>query len=147
MAPGKGLLKVCGILLIIFAGIGAVIGLLSILGMSAIESNPEALELLEQAGEPYNAQQILINGIMSVVIGVIEVVVGIMCVINCNRTDKAQVCLLAGIVALVCELGSSVYAAVTTRFTVSSVLTMVVALVLPILIIWGALKNKETNNG
>lgn len=146
MAPGRGLLKVCGILFIIFGVFGILFGLYAWLLMPGMMSSPQATAMLQQAGTTYDEQTTTISGIISVVIGIIEIIVGIVGVKNCNRTDKAQICFIAGVVAVICQLGSALFSAFAAELTIGAILTMAIGFVLPVLFIWGALKNKEVSN-
>ena len=67
-------------------------------------------------------------GVMNIVMGVIRLLVGLLCVVFCNRVDKARLTFIAAIILAVCEvlfavflyinrflgLGSLVYAALIT---------------------------------
>ena len=125
-APGKGLLKVSGILLIIFAVIGAIGGLA--VGGLAIAAGAPGLAILM---------------VLSVFAGVaLNLIAGILGVKNADKPEKAQVCFILGVVMVALQVISAVISIAGRTFQWYSV---VIGLVLPILYLVGALKNKEVS--
>lgn len=128
---GAGFLKVTGILMIIGGGLAIIFAIIALLGISMlVYISDGALS----SGLLYAA------GILSLVSAVAELVAGIIGVINCKKPEKATSCVVWGIiVAVLCIAGSILTVAGGSSFPVVSCL---IGLVLPILYIIGALKNK-----
>lgn len=128
-APGKGFLKVSGILLIIFAVISI---LMLIIGIIAAAS-------LGSLGGEVGA---LAGGIAvgALVIGLIScafsLVMGILGVKYANVPSKAQVCMVFAIIAIALQI-------VTLVTGGSDIVMTIIGLVLPVLYLIGALKNKQ----
>lgn len=138
-APGKTLLKVCGILFII-AGAFSVIGSLgSIAIVGSWDSLPvSVLQVYEQSN--ITKSSLTISIVLAVIQAVLFLVAGILGVKNCNRPEKAQGCMILAILCLVLVLGSAVYSAMSGQLIIWSTL---IWLVIPLLYLWGALKNKQ----
>ena len=83
------MLKVTGILMIVFGAIGIVVGLIALFG---------ALALLAWVGG--YAMMLLLACVVATAAGAIQLAVGIIGVKNCDKPEKAASCLKAGIVAL-----------------------------------------------
>ena len=83
------MLKVTGILMIVFGAIGIVVGLIALFG---------ALALLAWIGG--YALMLLLACVVATAAGAIQLAVGIIGVKNCGKPEKAASCLKAGIVAL-----------------------------------------------
>ncbi len=127
-AQGKGFLKVCGILMIIFGGISIVLSLIAFAGVSVL------VALGAKAGVLY------LSCVFSLVSAVAELVAGIIGVKNCGDTSKAGVCMAWGIVvAACCVLGQVISVIGGGKF---SVFSLILGLVLPVLYIIGAAKNR-----
>ncbi|MBQ3552594.1 MAG: hypothetical protein IJA35_05540 [Clostridia bacterium] len=130
-AKGAGFLKVTGILMIIGGAISIILAIIAILGIAAlayISDGEISLGLLYAAG------------ILSLVSAIAQLVAGIVGVKNAKRPEKAQTCIIWGIiVALLCVAGSVLTVVGGDAFPVASLL---IGLVLPVLYIIGAVKNK-----
>ena len=130
-AKGAGFLKVTGILMIIGGAISIILAIIAILGIAAlayISDGEISLGLLYAAG------------ILSLVSAIAQLVAGIVGVKNAKRPEKAQTCIIWGIiVALLCVAGSVLTVVGGNAFPVASLL---IGLVLPVLYIIGAVKNK-----
>jgi len=125
-APGKGLLKVSGILMIVFAGLG-LIGAMIIGGIAA--------------GAGAGALGFVL--VVAVLLGIaLNLIAGILGIKYCDKPEKAQVCFIMGVVLVALE----VISAVSTLFGGTFVwYNVVIGLVLPIIYLLGALKNKEVS--
>lgn len=148
-APGKSLLKVCGILLIIFSAIALLFVGIGFVGYSQM-NNPEYMQVLEQTALQTgvavpSAMETLISVLISTVGVVVQLVAGILGVKNCDRQDKAQGCFIMGILLIAYQLVSAGYTSITGSLTLWSILFVILGLVLPILYVWGALKNKQVS--
>ena len=73
----------------------------------------------------------------------INLVIGIIGIANCNKIQKAGICFVCGIILIVWQLGTDVYSAATSGITVTSLVSIVIGLILPLLYFWGALKNRQ----
>lgn len=128
-AKGAGFLKVTGILMIIGGSISIITALVTIIGVAALIALGAGTVLLYAAG------------ILSILSAVAQLIAGIIGVKNCKRPEKAQNCITWGvIVAALCVLGSILTVIGGGSFPIFSLL---LGLVLPILYIIGAVKNKQ----
>lgn len=127
---GKNFLKVTGILMIIGGAFGIIGGIISIVGVAALAAVLET-----------SAGGLMFASILVLISAIIELIAGISGVKNCARAEKAQSCLIMGIlVALLCIAGN-----ITSIVLGSSVAwySWIVGLVLPVLYIIGAVLNKK----
>ncbi len=127
-APGKGLLKVSGILLIIFAAISILTLVLGMIAAGAAASMGGELGAIA-GGIAIGA---LVVGLIS---SAFSLIMGILGVKYANIPSKAQVCMVFAIIAIVLQLIS--------LFMGGSIITILIGLVLPVLYLVGALKNKQ----
>lgn len=120
-APGKGFLQVCGILLVIFAGISLIV-------LAAGGS------LLETAAD-YGYQDAGLSGklIVAAIFAAIELVAGIIFIVNCNKIDKAFLCIFFAVLLIVLQIVSIIINGFTW--------VALIGFVLPILCLIGAVKN------
>lgn len=129
---GAGFLKVTGILMIIGGVLAIILSIIAILGIAALTyiSNGEISSALLYA-----------SGALMLVSSVAELVAGIIGVKNCKKPEKAGTCIGWGIVvAVLCIAGTILNSIGGGEF---SVLSLVTGLVLPVLYIIGAFKNKH----
>lgn len=130
-AKGSGFLKVTGILMIIGGAISLIVAIVAIIGIAA---------LVYVAGSEINAGLLYAAGVISLVSAVAELIAGIVGVKNCKKPEKARTCVVWGvIVAVLCVAGSVLTVVGGDDFPVSS---LILGLVLPVLYIVGAIKNK-----
>lgn len=128
---GSTLLKVISILLIIFS----IISLLFLLFSGVIASFGV---LLGSAGS-WALLGLLVFPSLSVVL---ELVTGIVGVMNSNKPQKAQSCIMLGIVLLVIVALGSI-STFTRAFDFSDVISVVVGFLLPVLYLVGAVQLKN----
>ena len=124
-APGKGLLKVSGILLIIFAAISIVI---LVFGMIA------AATLGGTLGAAVGGI-VLVLGLVSTVFSLI---MGILGVKYANVPAKATVCMVFAIIAIALQLINLISGDANVN-----IISTLIGLILPVLYLIGALKNKQ----
>ena len=130
-AKGAGFLKVTGILMIIGGALALIFAIVAIAGVAALSYLSDGTVT---TGLLYAACAV------SLVSAVAELVAGIIGVKNCRRPEKAGTCLGWGIaVAALCVLGTVLNVVGGGAFSVASLL---LGLVLPVLFIIGACKNK-----
>jgi hypothetical protein len=142
-APGKGMLKVTSILLIIFGAIAVFFNLFTVACSAALTS--VGSQLTEELGSVANdavaavSSWALILSIAALILGVAELVFGIMGVKKSADPAKAGFFVMAGIVMCALYLVDIVVSTILVSFPVLSV----VGFVLPILYIVGGNMNKK----
>lgn len=127
---GRKFLKVTGILMIIGGSIAIIAGIIAVIGASAM-----AVLLETSAGG------LIFASVLTLVSAVIQLIAGIMGVKNSARPEKAQSCLVMGVlVALFSVAGNIMTVVLGSDFNVIGLIT---GLVLPVLYIIGAVLNKK----
>lgn len=131
MSKGKGFLKVCGIIMIVGGGLSI---LLSIFSLAAA----------------FGAFAIGLPGygfgiIIGILAGIMELVCGIVGVVNCDKPEKAGVCLAFGVIVIVLSLIGQILVWVNAAAIGASVnfVSIITSLILPVLFIIGAVLNKK----
>ena len=128
---GRKFLKVTGILMIIGGAFGIIGGIVAMIGAGAL-----AAVLETSAGGLMLASALILAS------AVFQLIAGIMGVKNCDKPEKAQSCLVMGvIVAILSVAGNIISNVLGSSFNILSYAT---GLVIPVLYIIGAVKNKET---
>jgi len=128
----NALLKVAGILMIIFGSVSIVIGAIAVIGVSAL-----AIIL----GSEANIGLLTFGAILVLVSGVVSLIAGIVGVKNAKKPEKATTCIVFGVLtALLSVLGS-----VVTMIGGGdlNVISLAFGLVLPALYLVGAFQNKK----
>lgn len=140
-APGKTLLKVVGIIMVVLGVLSFLFNLINFAAIGMIGEG-ELGEILEQtlAAQGVTMEEYQISVYVTAAGALLNTVAGILAIVNCNKIRKAGVCFICGILLILWQLGNDAYAAVTSGVTVLSVINMAVGLVLPLLYFWGALK-------
>ena len=134
-APGRGKLKVTGILYIIFGALGLLLSLALLAGgglLLAAGAGTVGIALGAVAG---------ILGAITVLTAVFYLILGILGVRNCDKPEKCGVNFVLGIIVLVLVVIGLVVNVATTG--PSGALSSVVGLVLSILYVMGAKENKD----
>ena len=126
-APGKGLLKVTGILLIIFAGIN----ILAVIGLGALAASLGTSGLI-----------VVLAVLVSCILAALQLIAGILGIKNCDKPEKAQVNFILGILLILAIIINQAVVVVMGSFVWWSSL---IGFVLPVLYLVGALKNKEVS--
>ena len=128
---GSTLLKVTSILSIIGGAIGLIVG--AIAAFSAA--------ILIEMGAP---ALYVVACILVVVAAIVELIAGIIGVVNCTKPEKAQSCIVIGIIVIALSLlGNILTIACGGEFDVVSLLT---GLVIPVLYLIGAIQLKSNLN-
>lgn len=143
-ARGKNFLLVTGIIYIVlsvFSIFGVVGSLITINLMHSADTQTVQLMQQQLAAQNVTLDMMKTSVVLSCIYVVFYMVAGILGIKNRKRTDKAQICFVIGIILVVLVMGNAVYAVTQGTFAVWSV---AIALVLPLLYLWGALKNKQT---
>ena len=127
---GRKFLKVTGILMIIGGAFGIIGGIVAMIGAGAL-----AAVLETSSGGLMLASALILAS------AVFQLIAGIMGVKNCDKPEKAQSCLVMGvIVAILSVAGNIISNVLGSSFNILSYAT---GLVIPVLYIIGAVKNKE----
>lgn len=121
-APGKSLLRVSSILMIIFSGIVLVLGIIGIIAAGAIGGIVIAA-----------ASTIVVT--LAILPTVVMFIAGIFGIAFAGRPERAGVCLVFGIIVVVLTLLSI--------FSSSFAWTQLAGLILPVLYLIGAIQNKK----
>ena len=126
---GASFLKVTGILMIIGGGISLIVAIVALLGIAALAVLGASSGMLYAAGA------------LTLISAVAELVAGIIGVVNAKRAEKAGLCMAWGIiVAVLCVAGCILTVVGGSAFPWFS---LILGLVLPVLFIIGAAKNKQ----
>ena len=128
---GRKFLKVTGILMIIGGAFGIIGGIVAMIGVGAL-----AAVLETSAGGLMLASALILAS------AVFQLIAGIMGVKNCDKPEKAQSCLVMGVIVAILSVSGNVISNILgSSFNILSYAT---GLIIPILYIIGAVKNKET---
>ena len=128
---GRKFLKVTGILMIIGGGFGIIGGILAMLGAGAL-----AAVLETSAGGLMLASALILAS------AVFQLIAGIMGVKNCDKPEKAQSCIVIGVIVAILSVAGNVISNVLgSDFNIINYAT---GLIIPVLYIIGAVKNKES---
>lgn len=147
---GSKMLKVCGILFIIFGAISVVVSILAVIGAAAgIEAaNNYAAQgynmdsLTASAGIVLGA--VIAAAIFSLVGSALELVAGILGVKNWKKPEKATVCVVFGIIVLALTVISLILAIIGGGTSTGAIVVSIISgLALPVLYLIGALQLKK----
>ena len=135
-APGKTLLQVVGIILVVTGILTALVNLINIATL-VMMGEGEFGEIMEQS--------LAATGITMEVyrMSIYITVIGIIGIVNCNKIPKAGLCFACGIIMILWQLATDVYSAVTSGVNVLGFVGIIIGLILPLLYFWGALKNRQ----
>ena len=128
---GRKFLKVTGILMIIGGAFGIIGGIVAMIGAGALAAVLET-----------SAVGLMLASVLVLASAVFQLIAGIMGVKNCDKPEKAQTCLVMGIIVAILSVAGNVISNVLgSDFNAFNYAT---GLVIPVLYIIGAAKNKET---
>lgn len=128
---GRKFLKVTGILMIIGAAFGIIGGIIAMIGVGALAAVLET-----------SAVGLMLASVLVLASAVFQLIAGIMGVKNCDKPEKAQSCLVMGVIVAILSVAGNVISNVLgSDFNAFNYAT---GLVIPVLYIIGAAKNKET---
>ena len=130
---GSKMLKVTGILMIIFGSIALIGSFVTMASISVLGALGASTGLL------------WISAILSLVGTVAEFVAGILGVVNWNKPEKAGVCMAFGVVIAVLTVASFIFSmiAYSESFGFMTIISLFSGLVLPVLYLIGANNNKK----
>ena len=127
---GRKFLKVTGILMIIGGAFGIIGGIVAMIGVGAL-----AAVLETSSGGLMLASALILAS------AVFQLIAGIMGVKNCDKPEKAQSCIVIGVIVAILSVAGNVISNVLgSDFNIMSYAT---GLIIPVLYIIGAVKNKE----
>jgi len=133
-APGKKLLKITGILFIIFGILGIILGL-STLIFSDLLSDMNRQQSLERA----TATAMLFFGVLlSIASSGLQLYAGWFAYKNCNKPEKAQNCLIFAIILIIIRFASLFFDDVM-------IVPAIIGFILPVLYLIGAWQNNAVN--
>ena len=129
---GSVLLKVAGILMIIGGALAIVLGIIGLIGVSA---------LVYLSNGELSSGLLYLAFVLALVGGILQLIAGIIGVKNWNKPEKAKTCIVWGVIVAVISVLSNILTAVGgSDFSVVSLIT---GLALPALYIVGAILNKK----
>ena len=127
---GRKFLKVTGILMIIGGAFGIIGGIVAMIGAGAL-----AAVLETSAGGLMLASALILASAL------FQLIAGIMGVKNCDKPEKAQSCIVIGVIVAILSVAGNVISNVLgSDFNIINYAT---GLIIPVLYIIGAVKNKE----
>lgn len=128
---GRKFLKVTGILMIIGGAFGIIGGIVAVIGAGAL-----AAVLETSAGGLMLASTLILAS------AVFQLIAGIMGVKNCDKPEKAQSCIVIGVIVAILSVAGNVISNVLGSDF--NIINYVAGLIIPVLYIIGAVKNKES---
>ena len=127
---GRKFLKVTGILMIIGAAFGIIGGIIAMIGVGALAAVLET-----------SAVGLMLASVLVLASAVFQLIAGIMGVKNCDKPEKAQSCIVIGVIVAILSVAGNVISNVLgSDFNIINYAT---GLIIPVLYIIGAVKNKE----
>ena len=127
---GRKFLKVTGILMIIGGAFGIIGGIVAMIGAGALAAVLET-----------SAGGLMLASVLILASAVFQLIAGIMGVKNCDKPEKAQSCIVIGVIVAILSVAGNVISNVLgSDFNIMNYAT---GLIIPILYIIGAAKNKE----
>ena len=127
---GRKFLKVTGILMIIGGAFGIIGGIVAMIGAGALAAVLET-----------SAGGLMLASVLILASAVFQLIAGIMGVKNCDKPEKAQSCIVIGVIVAILSVAGNVISNVLgSDFNIFSYAT---GLIIPVLYIIGAVKNKE----
>ena len=127
---GRKFLKVTGILMIIGGAFGIIGGIVAIIGVGALAAVLET-----------SAGGLMFASVLILASAVFELIAGIMGVKNCDKPEKAQSCIVIGVIVAILSVAGNVISNVLGSDF--NIINYAIGLIIPVLYIIGAVKNKE----
>ena len=127
---GRKFLKITGILMIIGGAFGIIGGIGAMIGAGALAAVLET-----------SAGGLMLASVLILASAVFQLIAGIMGVKNCDKPEKAQSCIVIGVIVAILSVAGNVISNVLgSDFNIINYAT---GLIIPVLYIIGAVKNKE----
>ncbi len=134
---GKNYLKVTGILMIIFAGIGLIWVPISISSISTL-----AVYAKYFANIKLNVNMLYASFIVLLIMYLVELTAGILGIVFCQKPERAKICLIAGIVLLALTVLGDILQMI--GYSESNLaFSLITGGILPVLYIIGAVLNSK----
>lgn len=127
---GRKFLKVTGILMIIGGAFGIIGGIVAMIGAGALAAVLET-----------SAGGLMLASAMILASAVFQLIAGIMGVKNCDKPEKAQSCIVIGVIVAILSVAGNVISNVLGSDF--NIINYAIGLIIPVLYIIGAVKNKE----
>ena len=148
MENSSKLLKVIGILKIVFGSIFILVSLIGMLGVAVIAEviDEMANDLAALGIDPglfSNTGYLMTSLLILLVIAVLMLIAGIVGVKSYTKPEKANVCIVFGVLVALGVVFSSVHDVISAGFGATTVVNIVIVLVLPVLYLLGAFKLKK----
>ena len=136
---GKNYLKVTGILMIIFAGIGFIWVPISIANISTL-----AVYSKYFANIKLNVDILYASFVVLLIMYLVELAAGILGIVYCQKPEKAKICLIAGVVLLILTILGDILQMI--GYSESNLaFSLITGGILPVLYIVGAVLNSKYN--
>ena len=127
---GRQFLKVTGILMIIGGAFGIIGGIVAMIGAGALAAVLET-----------SAGGLMLSSALILASAVFQLIAGIMGVKNCDKPEKAQSCIVIGVIVAILSVAGNVISNVLGSDF--NIINYAAGLIVPVLYIIGAAKNKE----
>lgn len=132
---GSGMIKVVGILMIIFGGLGLALGLVALVGISAV------VDLANSLGVESNTGLLYGSALLSILGAVVQLVTGIIGVTGHSKPEKMGLLMILSCLMIALVVLNFVLSMIGDSGMVTAILSVVIGMVLPILMITGVKKN------
>ena len=126
---GRKFLKITGILMIIGGAFGIIGGIGAMIGAGALAAVLET-----------SAGGLMLASVLILASAVFQLIAGIMGVKNCDKPEKAQSCLVVGVIVAILSVSGNIISNVLGSSF--NILNYATGLIIPVLYIIGAVKNK-----
>lgn len=139
-AKSNGFLKVAGILMIIGGAFGIIFGIIAIAGVGLLSA------LAVEAGVGIGG--LVVATILALIGAIIELVAGIVGVKNAAKPEKAQKCIVLGIIVAVLSVAGNIWSSASTASITGAAFSLnvtglITGLLLPALFLIGAFQSKK----
>jgi len=138
MRRSSTLLKVVSILMIIFGGIGLLLGLLGLVGAGMLTQLDIDADL---------AQLAMVASVVLLIGSAIQLVAGIVGVKNHNKPENSKVCMIFACIVILLQLFGNIFDIATGGFTGTTIFNVLIGLVIPVLYLIGTLQLKKLAEG
>ena len=141
MENSSKLLKVTGILMIIFGSLAIIFGIIGVFSMAVIA---EGAALLGIDPATLNTGLLMLSSIIALVAAVVQLIAGIIGVKSFNKPEKATVCIVFGVlISALTILGFLLEMGGGLNFGGMNLVGLFIGLVIPVLYLIGAFQLKK----
>lgn len=145
-APGRTLLLVTGIINVVIGLINTASGLINLSTVSQLRNgtlDAAMQQLYDSMG--ITADTLQFSAVIASVQGVIFLIAGIIGIVFGNKLKRSMICFGAGIVQIAMILIIAGINAAMGGFSVLTIISIVISLIVPVLYFWGAVKNRQAD--